>query len=193
MSSYIIPQVTQWPRFLETGTWPCAQRKREVQTGGKSCLGLVTRLELVPNHDLALTELPCPRGTQLVGEAPRRAPGTWRGTHSQVPWGACVMGWGGVGRATEERQCERERERLREKKRQRNREQGGKERKKGSGGQEREEGIMDSAPFSEQSPSRGMEEQMAHSASFDRSIKTWATLFPAGPGPGCQALLGSPW
>lgn len=35
-----------WPWFLGPGTWPCAQRKREVQTGEKSCLGLVTGLEL---------------------------------------------------------------------------------------------------------------------------------------------------
>lgn len=99
------------PWFLEPGTRPCAQRKREVQTGEESCLGLVTGLELVPNHDLALTAHLYPRGTRLVGDAPRRAPGTWGGTQPGA-LGECVMGWGGVGEPqTEERQCERDRKR----------------------------------------------------------------------------------
>lgn len=102
-----------WPWVLEPGTRPCAQRGREAQTGEKSCLGLVTGLELVPNHDLALTAHPHPRGTALVGDAPRRGPGTWRGTQPGCFPGGRVS-WAGVGWGepqTEERQCERERKR----------------------------------------------------------------------------------
>lgn len=104
------------------------------------CLGHVHRggqrpcPKLAPDDDLALTITPCSRGgTPSVGEAPRRAPGTQRGTHSQVPWGKCVKGRSGDRESNRERQCEREKKRETESKQ-------GKDRKEGVGCGRRERG-----------------------------------------------------
>lgn len=92
---------------------PCASLapalciKEEAQGGDKSSLGLVTGLELAPNHDLAPTSPPWPRGGQDQWGSSQEAQ-TQRDTQPGV-WGKCFVACGGGGgqQRREERQSVR--------------------------------------------------------------------------------------